>query len=666
MFKKILIGLFSLFILLVVTAGLLIVFIPKDKILSEVISKINQSGDIELTIRGKTDLHLFPNIRIDIENATLKSKKNILASVDFDRLELSIGFMAAISGNYDIQKIIFTKPVATIDLSNKAQAALTKMMVATTAPLPQMPIDRQIAEDDTKLIEKIAIKKLQIINGDIRIIDRKNNLNEHFQNVNLEINLPSISRKMSAEGDFLYGGSKHKIDLSIDSLKDLLIDEDNADINLSFKNASGEIDFDGNIKMIGNEINYNGQTDIAISNLKAFLDTYKKFTGGGKDAPFTKIEYKGKTIGNDKKVNLKISKLMLDKLSTSGDLIINFSRKIPMIKGNLNFGTIDLAALKQDSPVTEAVAMLASTAAQIPQQQAAKASSNMDKKIDVSGIKKVNADLKIFVSQLILDNLQINSLTSHARINNGVLNATYNVPNIMQGSLEGDMMINANGTTPAFGLKMVGSNIESADLLNYVADRPYLSGPIQTRNNLNARGVTPKQMLRTLSGNGRASIAKGNINGIDLSESTQSITAILKSKEFNSAKKTPIQNTVIEYTISNGIMNVKKLQTNSNIASIYGAGKVNLVKETLNLYMKPKLNRKEKTLLDSILGSPFYIRGTFDNIIIVPDITALAPKLLKKGLKNTNPKDLLDKPGEILKNPKDLLKKPKDLFKLFK
>ncbi len=664
MFKKILIGIISLFFLLIIVIGIAIVLIPKDKILSEVITKVNESGEISLDIKGKTDLHFFPNITVDIENATVKTQKDIVASVDFQRLELSIGFLDAIRGNYDIKKIILTQPIATIDISNIKTAASHQLMVASNdGTVPQFPTSDQVAEVQKELLKKIAIDQLKIIKGDIRLIDNKNNLNERFQNVDLDVSMPKISKEMTMAGSFLYNGSQHQIDLSLDSPKKLLIDGDNTDTKLTFQNNAGQVKFDGDLKMINSVINYDGNTSINISNIKSFLNTYQKFTGNTKDIGYKKLSYKGTAVGNNKEVKLNISKLLLDTISATGDMTINFGQVIPFVKGKLNIATLDLTAGSSNSPEAQAVAVLASRSLQIPVKQTSESGNAMDKKIDVSAINKVNADLNIFISQLILDKLQLNSVSLHIQINNDVMNATFDIPTIMQGLMNGNVMVNAKGTTPRYALNMVGTNIESSDLMNVIGDRPYISGRMQIKNNLKASGDTPRQMIQMLNGIGNATIAEGSINGIDLEESSKDIMGLLANKGYNSAKKTPIKDTFVEYVITNGVVNVNKLQTITSLAAIYGSGTINLPQEKLNLYMKPSLSR-EKTVLDSVIGGPFYIRGTFDNIKIVPDVSALAPKLIERGLKK--PKDLLENPKDLLDAPKDLIKKPKDILKLFR
>ena len=107
------------------------------------------------------------------------------------------------------------------------------------------------------------------------------------------------------------------------------------------------------------------------------------------------------------------------------------------------------------------------------------------------------------------------------------------------------------------------------------------------------------------------------------------------------------------FTIENGVFHTSDTSLKSPLLRLLAAGKADLVKETLDFRIDPKLVGTIKGQGDakdrSGIGVPIIVSGSFANPSFRPDVESLAKDQLKKALSPSDTAGAPAAPGDLIK-----------------
>jgi AsmA protein len=119
--------------------------------------------------------------------------------------------------------------------------------------------------------------------------------------------------------------------------------------------------------------------------------------------------------------------------------------------------------------------------------------------------------------------------------------------------------------------------------------------------------------------------------------------------------RTDFSELTLPFTLQNGVFHTSDAAMKSPLLRLSAAGSADLVKETLDFRVDPKLVSTIKGQGDekdrSGLGVPIVVTGSFDQPIFLPDVEAMAKDQLKKAL---GPSDTGD--GTVREKALDVIK----------
>jgi AsmA protein len=120
--------------------------------------------------------------------------------------------------------------------------------------------------------------------------------------------------------------------------------------------------------------------------------------------------------------------------------------------------------------------------------------------------------------------------------------------------------------------------------------------------------------------------------------------------------RTDFAELIVPFTIENGVFHTSETSMKSPLLRLLAAGEANLVKETLDFRVDPKVVGTIKGQGDekdrSGLGVPVIVSGTFANPSFRPDAESLAKDKLKQVLSpsETGSAPLKEKAGGLIKD----------------
>jgi AsmA protein len=174
-------------------------------------------------------------------------------------------------------------------------------------------------------------------------------------------------------------------------------------------------------------------------------------------------------------------------------------------------------------------------------------------------------------------------------------------------------------------------------------------------------GDSAGMIKQTLNGDGQLQFNDGAIIGIDLAGMIRNVKAAFGLEQKPAQRpRTDFAELSAPFTIQNGVVNTPQTSLKSPLIRVIAAGNANLVKETLDFRVEPKVVGTIKGQGDdnqrSGLMVPVLVSGTFAKPQFRPDLAGVAKKQLQDVLQGTEkPAELLDK-KKIEEKGKGILK----------
>ncbi len=329
-----------------------------------------------------------------------------------------------------------------------------------------------------------------------------------------------------------------------------------------------------------------------------------------------------------------------------------FSR--PNLKFDLDLDQINLD--KYMPPQTEKK----STAGQPAQAE----TSKKKEKTDYTPLRRLIMDGLIKIGKLTVSNAKIQDVYLKITAKDGIINLDPMKLNLYEGNVAGKASFNVKKDIPKSSVNLNVKNMQVNPLLQDVIEKDVLEGLTNAKLSLKMSGDNAALIKKTLNGKGKFVFKDGAIIGIDLAGMVRNAKSAFGLGEKPAQRpRTDFTQLVAPFTIKNGLVNTPKTSLKSPLLRIIAAGDADLVKETLDLRVEPKVVGTIKGQGDkkkrSGFAVPVVVSGTFSEPKFRPDLeSAAAQQLKQQALESDEVKKVLEnedlKPAQ--KKAKSLLK----------
>ena len=297
---------------------------------------------------------------------------------------------------------------------------------------------------------------------------------------------------------------------------------------------------------------------------------------------------------------------------------------------------LDIDKLDADRYITKTDAKPASEKA-----PAAKADPNTP--IDLSALKKINANGELRIGWLKLANVKSSNVRIKLDAENGVANLSPFSANLYEGAMAGALKVDAR-STPAISFKQDMKGIAIGPLLNDAINNDMLSGKGTLNVDVTTQGATVGALKKALNGKAAVNLADGAVKGIDIAGTLRGAKDklnVLKSQgtsnvEGDKSKKTDFSEMVASFDIKNGVAHNEDLSMKSPLLRVTGAGDIDIANETINYLAKPtvvaSLKGQGGAGLEELNGLtvPVKLSGTFAKPSYGIDFAGLATAMAQK------------------------------------
>jgi AsmA protein len=291
--------------------------------------------------------------------------------------------------------------------------------------------------------------------------------------------------------------------------------------------------------------------------------------------------------------------------------------------------------------------------------------AGQQKKTDYTPLRKLLLDGKMQVGNLTAAKVKIQDFLARITAKNGIINLDPLSVNLYQGSVASTARLDVTGKTPETRITLDAKGIQSGPLLKDALEREIIEGKLSANMTLGMAGESPDRIKKSLAGKGELKFVDGAIVGIDIANAVRNAAAgVGLGKTAAEKPRTDFAELIIPFAADQGIVNIPGASLSSPLVRLSATGNANLVTETLDFRVEPKvvatLKGQGDTQERSGLMVPLLVTGSFASPKIRPDVKAMIggkipdaegiKQLLNtKGAQGSDGASVEDKAKEMLK-----------------
>jgi uncharacterized protein involved in outer membrane biogenesis len=610
-------------VLLVVAVYLILSSYNYNSLKPEIIRAVKDDTGRELTLGGDINLKIgfTPALvvkDVSFQNAPWGSQPDL---VKIKRFEIKVRLLPLLSRRIEVKRLILIEPeiLFETDTSGKSNLAFETTKKQDLAK----------GKEETKAggnwkLSALTFNELQIEKGRITYIDHELKKTYVATVGTLMATATSSESPVKLKLKGAYNDKSFEVAGTLCPLTAFVNPIKAWPVNLAVKTESATLTLDGTLKDplarrgIGLTFTLKGKD----------LASFKQFSGESLHlrGPFDISGRIADTARNAYSIsNLKI---IQDENDLSGSVELNLAENRPKVTAALSAQKLDLRPYFQVGPNTEEATKNSSKGA------GKEDKIFSDRPLPLDTLRQADADVKIQVAQLLLPNLQLNSLDMGMVLKDGALTVKPLKVVLGKGSMDGHLSLQSQGKVASLTIVFKINKLDISYLTKELKSTEGLEGNLDVDIDIKAQGASIAGLMGGLNGKMVLVMGKGRVDNkyIDLLGGDLSSSLFRLLNPFRKETQyTSINCFVSGFNIKDGVASTTAFALNTGYMVVVGEGEINLKTERLNLSLKPVPKEGigtrvtgKLTVSLSELTRPFKLGGTLAHPSLVVDLTQTA------------------------------------------
>lgn len=302
---------------------------------------------------------------------------------------------------------------------------------------------------------------------------------------------------------------------------------------------------------------YDGRLEIPSFNARRFLQQLnQELPPTADDTVLQKIALRTAFGGTQSSFNLNDMQLQLDDSTITGSLALS---DLATMATQFSVNVDSLDADRYLAPATAAAETSDAAAAPLSQQR----------------LRDLNVQGSLNIGELVLNRLHMRDIVMELNAANGELALAPFRAKLYEGSFDGDIRLDANGSTPAASVTTTLSNVDLGPLLQDFMAATYVTGKGNVSLNLSGSGGDTASIKRNLDGSGRIQLQDGVLQGVDVSTVLASIETMIRSRRVQSLPEggsTAFEESAATLAIAAGVITTNDLSVKAPGWALAGSG----------------------------------------------------------------------------------------------
>jgi AsmA protein len=619
----------------VVIGALLIIpsFIDVNKYKPELEKYVSEATGRPLSVGGDVQLSLFPWAGVSFSNLKLGNtpgftEKEFLTVSSFD---VRVKLLPLLFKQVEIDRLVVQDPHIFLVTNTDGRVSWDFGAKPTEAKDPAKP-DAAPAPAGLP-IQSLMVGELSIQNGQLMLIDHQKNSRQEISRMNLALKDVSLERPVR----FTFSATFNQKPVSAEGRLGPV------GTNIGQAAVPVEITADafGRLKLqVKGTLENLLTAPVANLTLEAAEFSPRQLAAEiGQPLPVTaddkvleRMAFKAAVKADAKSAAVSDGQLMLD------DSKLNFTFTArEFSKPNLTFDLkLDRIDLDRYLPPKAAEPKKTPEAQTAP--SGAPPAQSPPKKTDYTFLRQLVLNGTAAIGQLTIKNAKLEDVNLKIAAKDGILSLDPLTLKLYQGNASARTVVNVKGDSPVTDVQLDLDKVQAHPLLTDVAGKDFLEGTAKAQVAISMAGDDPALIKPTLNGKGSLLFSEGAIIGVDLAHMARNVKAALGAEVKSGPKpRTDFAEFNVPFTIENGVFHTTETSLKSPLLRLLAAGKADLVRETLDFRLDPKLVGTIKGQGDeqerSGIGVPVIVSGSFAHPSFRPDLEGLAKDQLKKALR---------------------------------
>ncbi|MEZ5839828.1 MAG: AsmA family protein [Hyphomicrobiales bacterium] len=452
------------------------------------------------------------------------------------------------------------------------------------------------------------------------------------ENISVRADFVSLAAPVKATGALTWRGERFDVAATLSPRS--FIDKGRTDVALDVTSKRVAAGFSGNVAA-GDKTALSGRVRLKTGSLRDLLAWVGQPIEAGAGLGAFSVE--GVLEASPAAVAFSDAAIALDGSSGKGDVKVAFSGK-PRVSGSLALATLDVnpylgaelggSAGKSGGKSTGGGAGGAGGAKAAAQPAPAKGGAWSNAPIDFSGLRAVDADLRLSADKILVGKMTIGKSALEVNLAGGILKANLARLSLYKGSGTGRLELDGTRERPNVAAVFDLTGLDAYPFLRDAAGFERIEGTGAISFDVTTAGASQRALVSGLAGKAAFAFNDGAVRGINIARLIRGVTTeVLLGWQENKTEKTDFASLTANYVIAKGIARNDDLRLIGPLVRLTGAGTVDLPAQTLSYRVEPMLvtSLKGQGGREDLQGMkvPVVIEGPWSNPRFYPDIAGI-------------------------------------------
>jgi AsmA protein len=590
--------------------------IPSDSVRDAAKAEIRNVTGLDLMLRGDVAVSLFPTGSVSFSNVTMgdDAKPVVVA----DQLTARLRFFPLLTGRIEIADVSLVRPQINVSFDKNGHSNWAALIES---------LARGLSPNANRQASASSFSEIRIEGGTIVLDDAARGIDETFQDVDLALAWPSISKSFAATGRVTWHGEP--IDTSI-TLIDFAaaLAGDRSGLKVRLTGTPLKFAFEGNWSTRPT-LKIDGVLTADSTSLRNTLrwSGIRPLTGGG----FGPFALKAKAAITSGTIALSAVNVELDGNVAEGVLTFATDGR-QTLQGTLAADELDL------TPYISTIRLLTGNRRdwnRVP--------------LTVDSLTGFDLDLRLSAAHITVARVKLGRTAIATNLRGGKLSMTIGESQAFGGILKGSLALAASGTDADFKSQFQFTDVDLESCLGEIFHFRRLQGRGDMALSIEAIGGSMLELARTMNGSANLTGRKGAMVGLNIEQLLRRLERrpLSGTGDFRNGR-TPFEKLNVDVKIVDGTATVENVSLEGTKVRLGLTGSASIPARDFDLRGVAAL-----ATTGSSAGSgdtapafelPFMVQGPWDDPIMLPDTQALIMRSpvaspLLNAVKNRNTRD---------------------------
>lgn len=631
--KRFLLVLLVLVLIVIGAAIALPFFIPASSLRGPIEQQVENATGRELSLGGDLSLRLLPSLQFAASDVTFGNRPGGEAAHMASMKEMRVGLalFPLMSGRVEIAEFVLIEPVINLEVARdgtpnwefEGTGAPEQTQQQTPAP------EQEAVPADGQPLAELVLGDVRLVDGLVSYVNRQSGESYRVEDIDLTLALPSLDGPFDIDGGLTYEGARQSLTAKLAAPRRFFAGE-TSEVSIDVRSSLASLSFEGSAAAVEGgalPLAGTGRADLDIPSLRD-LARWLGQPLEGDPGTFGRLALDGDVATTADEITFNDARVGFDETNGTGNLTISLAGSRPRVTGTLAVDRLD---------VTPYAGGGTSGGGGGGGGGSGGSSGWSTEPMDLSALKAVDADLAFTADQIRFNDIKLDRSNLTLNLVNGLLEANLRELALYGGGGMADLVVDARRRTPTIRQSINFDAVDLLPLLTDAIDLTWLEGIGNIEMTMNTTGLSQRDLIAALNGEGRLLFNDGAIRGINLAALVRNVGSAVTSLSLDPAsQKTDFAELSGTFSIRNGRLTNDDLALLNPLLRILGEGEVNLVEQTLRYRLVPEAvaSLEGQGGQRDLTGAsvPILISGSFNDLRVGPDIADIGRRLLGTGI----------------------------------